>query len=99
MSMDDQGMSRLNCVWRWQSGFCSLLSPPIHIFAGLKVCIHAMRPMQFGAASASRRTAEISSRVVSTGLKTTRIGSVPDRLRPSTIASESDFTWSSVSGP
>ena len=48
MSMELHGRSRLNCVCRWANGFCSDVSPRIHIFAGEKVCIQAMSPMQFG---------------------------------------------------
>ena len=74
MSIDDQGMSRLNWVCRWQSGLLSRVRPPIHILDGLNVCIHATIPMQFGAASASRSMAVISSGVVTTGLKTSLTG-------------------------
>ncbi len=34
------GMSRLNWVCRWHSGLRSSTRPAIHIFEGLKVCIH-----------------------------------------------------------
>ena len=67
MSIDDHGMSRLNWVWRWQSGLVSLVSPLIHIFDGLNVCIQVTMPMQFGEAPASRSMAVISSGVVTTG--------------------------------
>ena len=53
--------------------------PAIHILAGEKVCIQAMRPMQFGAASASRRTWAMSSGVVTTGLTTIRTGTAGGR--------------------
>ena len=74
MSISAQGRSRLNCVCRWSSGFCRAASPAIHIFAGEKVCIHAITPMQSAAAFASRQSRRIASGVVSTGLCTTRTG-------------------------
>ena len=46
MSISDQGSSRLNCVCRCSSGFCSAPRPPIHIFAGENVCIQAITPTQ-----------------------------------------------------
>ncbi len=67
---------------RCSSGFCRTLSPPIHILAGEKVCIHATSPMHFGAAFASSITCRISSGVVSTGLKTTRTGMSASRVEP-----------------
>ena len=88
MSIDDQGMSRLNWVCRWQSGFFSAVRPLIHIFAGLKVCIQATRPMQADAEFASSMTALISSGVFTTGLKTSLIGSPASAFSALTIARE-----------
>jgi hypothetical protein len=53
MSIVDQGSSRLNCVCRWSKGLFSLRNPPIHIFAGEKVCIQAISPTQLFAWLAS----------------------------------------------
>src|SRR5215471_629062 len=74
MSIPAHGISRLNWVWRWRRGFCSALRPPIHIFAGQKVCIQAMRPTQFGSALASRHRARTASGEVTTGLNVIFIG-------------------------
>ena len=74
MSISPHGRSRLNCVWRWTNGLRSADRPPIHIFAGEKVCIHRMRPAQFASWLASRQSARISSGVVSSALKTTFSG-------------------------
>ena len=68
MSISDQGRSRLNCVCRCRSGFCSEPSPPIHIFAGENVCIHATTPTQLRAAFASRQTCRIDSGLFDDGL-------------------------------
>jgi hypothetical protein len=81
MSISDQGRSRLNCVCRWSSGFWSALNPEIHIFAGEKVCIHAMTPMQFGEAFASRIRAWICSGPANTGFVTTATGISPAASR------------------
>ena len=99
MSIVAQGRSRLNCVCRWASGFCSAGSPAIHIFAGEKVCIQHTRPTQFAAALASRQTCRIDSGVVTTGLKTTRIGRRDEPLSPSTIRRLFSATWRSASLP
>ena len=45
MSICDQGSDTLAWVCRWSKGFRSASSPPIHIFAGENVCIHATTPM------------------------------------------------------
>ena len=92
MSIDDHGMSRPNCVWRWQSGLLSRVSPPIHIFAGLKVCIQATMPMQLGAASLRSSVAAISSGVLTTGLNTSFTGRPALAFSASTIALESAST-------
>ena len=60
MSISPHGRSRLNCVCRWSSGLRSAWSPAIHIFAGLKVCIHAITPTQSSAAEAATQAALIA---------------------------------------
>ncbi len=55
-SISPHGSSTFACVCRCASGFCSASRPAIHILAGLKVCIHATRPMTFSAAFASSAT-------------------------------------------
>ena len=72
MSISAQGRERLACVWKCSNGLRSASSPPIHIFAGENVCIHAMTPTQSGDVVASRHAARIASAVVSTGFHTTR---------------------------
>ena len=99
MSISDHGMSRLNCVWKCSSGFRSLFSPDIHIFAGEKVCIQAISPAQSGELPASRQTEVMASEVVSTGLKTTLAAIIPELSRAPAMASESDSTCFSVSSP
>ena len=99
MSIVAQGISRLNCVCRWTNGFCISLKPRIHIFAGEKVCIQAMRPTQFGAAFASLISCEIPSAVVNTGLKTMSIGSWFESFSPSTMRPESSATCRSTFSP
>ena len=47
MSIVAHGMSRLNWVCRWSSGFAQRVKPAIHIFAGENVCIQVMMPMQW----------------------------------------------------
>ena len=93
MSIVDHGMSRLNCVCRCSNGFCSCASPAIHILAGENVCIHVIRPMQFGAELASWQMSWIAPAPVSTGLNTTLTG---NRRRccpsPATMACESRST-------
>ena len=75
------------------------MRPAIHILAGEKVCIQQITPMQFGAALASRHTCKIDSGVVTTGLKTTRIGSRDEPLSPSTTRRLFSATCRSVSSP
>src|SRR5689334_8259160 len=74
ISISDQGISRLNWVCKCKNGFLSRLNPAIHIFAGEKVCIQVIRPMQFRAEFASRHKSRIASGVVNTGLNTTWTG-------------------------
>ena len=88
MSMSAQGRSRLNCVWRWRSGFPSAWSPPIHIRAGEKVCIQAMRPMHRSVAFASAIAAAMPSADRSTGRATMRTGTAGAASRAATISAE-----------
>ena len=99
MSIVPHGMSRLNCVWRCANGFCSAVSPAIHIFAGEKVCIHRIRPTQAGDVLASPSSAATSSGVFTTGLNTTRHGIRAERSSASAIVRELSATCLSVSGP
>jgi hypothetical protein len=99
MSILSHGISRLNCVCRCTKGFCSVESPAIHILAGLNVCIHVIRPIQFLAVLASTHNCVISSGVLSTGLNTTLHGIEPAAFSPSAIFWLSSATCLSVSGP
>ena len=74
-------MSRLNWVWRWQRGRLSSVSPAIHIFEGLKVCIQVTTPAQFGSALAARTTLSISSGPSTTGFQMSLQGSLESRYR------------------
>ena len=99
MSISDQGRSRLNCVCRCRSGFCSEPRPPIHIFAGENVCIHATTPTQLSAAFASRQTCRIDSGLFTTGLCTTRTGIVASASSEPAISRAWSSTWRSASSP
>ena len=99
MSISAHGRSRLYCVWRWSRGFCSALSPAIHIFAGLKVCIHAITPTQRSAAVAARQAAGIPSGDFTTGLNTTRTGIEADSSSPVAMRRAWSATCCSVSSP
>ena len=99
MSMSAQGISRLYWVWRWRNGFASSCRPAIHIFAGLNVCIHVIRPTHAGSAFASAASCRIPSEPVSTGLATMRTGIDADSSSAAAICRAWSATWSSVSGP
>ena len=99
MSISDHGRSRLNCVWRWRSGCCSALSPGIHIFAGEKVCIHAITPTHDSAAFASSATRRIASGLVATSRHTTRTGTSSCASRPAATCRACCSTCSSVAFP
>ena len=73
-SMSAHGSSTLAWVCRWSSGLRSASSPAIHIFAGLKVCIHAMTPITSSRAFTSSASRRMLSASVSTGFQTTRTG-------------------------
>ena len=60
-SIDAHGSATLACVCRCSSGLSRALSPAIHIFAGLNVCIHAMRPITRSSAFASSMVLRIAS--------------------------------------
>jgi hypothetical protein len=84
MSIDDHGSERFAWVCRCSIGLPRAWSPPIHIFAGENVCIHAMTPMQRSSARASRHTRRMASAVVRTGLGTSRTGMSGDAARAAT---------------
>jgi hypothetical protein len=75
MSIRDHGSDTFAWVWRCSRGLRSASNPPIHIFAGEKVCIQATTPMHSSDAVASRHALRIASAVVRTGLQTRRIPS------------------------
>ena len=95
-SMSAHGSSTFACVCRCSSGFCSASRPAIHIFAGLKVCIHAITPMTSSRAFTSRARRRMLSESFSTGFQTTFTGSPP---RPSATACDCSATWRRVSSP
>ena len=74
MSMVDHGSAMPAWVCRCSSGFCSASRPPIHIFAGEKVCIQAMTPTHHGALFASSIWRWMEAASSSTGFHTTRTG-------------------------
>ena len=71
----------------------------IHIFAGLKVCIHAITPTQASSDSASIRARRIAAVSVSTGLATTRTGTSAEESSARTMSAALAATWSMTSGP
>src|ERR1035437_7871886 len=99
MSISDHGSSRLNCVWRWSSGFCSAARPAIHIFAGEKVCIHAITPMHVSAAFASSAVRRIEPGLAATSLCTTRTGMHSCASRPAATSRACASTCRSVASP
>ncbi len=78
MSIVAQGNPTLACVCRCSSGVRSASRPAIHIFAGEKVCIHAITPIQASSALASRQIRRIESASVSTSFQTIRGARSPD---------------------
>jgi hypothetical protein len=98
-SMSAHGNSTLAWVCRWSSGLPSALRPAIHILAGLKVCIHAIRPITRSSSLARRTILRIESESASTGFHTIRTGT--EGADPSTEAMAVDCaaTWRSVSAP
>ena len=74
MSMSAHGNPTLAWVCRCSSGLPRASRPPIHIFAGLKVCIHAISPITPSFALASSMSRRIASGPVSTGCQITRTG-------------------------
>ncbi len=99
MSIPDQGISRLNWVCRWANGFRRAESPPIHIFAGEKVCIQVTRPMQRSAEFASSQSVRIASGVVRTGRQTTRTGRAGAESSPVAMRFASSATFRRISSP
>jgi len=74
MSISAHGSATFACVCRWSSGLRSRSRPPIHIFAGLNVCIQAMTPTQASLALAAVITCRMAAASVSTGWATTATG-------------------------
>ena len=99
MSMSAQGSSTFACVCRCSSGFCKAVNPRIHIFAGEKVCIQAMRPMQLPSLLASRTIVRIASESFSTGFQTTGTGTSREASSASATSRDCLATWSSTSRP
>ncbi len=106
MSIVDHGSATFACVCRCSSGLRSASSPDIHIFAGEKVCIHAIRPTQLSSPFASRHSRRIAAASVSTGFQTSSTGPVePSAPSPSAaescsaIARDWSATCRSVSSP
>src|SRR5690606_40918462 len=73
--------------------------PTIHIFAGEKVCIQVIKPIQFFSALASWQMLVISSGVFTVGLKTMFTGMCEDAFNPFTISCEFAATCLKVSSP
>src|SRR3954451_2479327 len=99
MSISAHGSETLACVCRCSSGLSRTSSPPIHILAGEKVCIHAMTPRHASEALASRQTRRMASASVSTGFQTTRTGSAPCPSSRSAICRDWVATCCSASSP
>jgi hypothetical protein len=99
MSISAHGSARLCWVCRCRSGWCSVVRPEIHIFAGEKVCIQAMTPTHRGSAFASRHTRRIASGVVNTGLAVTLDGMAEDASSSRTIRDDCSSTFRSVCSP
>src|SRR3954471_20832074 len=97
MSIRDHGSDTFACVCRWSRGLRSASNPPIHIFAGEKVCIQATTPMHSSDAVASRHARRIASAVVRTGRQTRRTPSCSEST--SAISRDWSSTWRSVSSP
>ena len=95
-SMSAHGSSTFACVCRCSSGFCSASRPAIHIFAGLKVCIHAITPITSSRAFTSSARRRMLSESFSTGFQTTFTGSPS---RPSATAWDCSATCCRVSSP
>ena len=81
MSICDHGSETFAWVCRCSNGLPSAPSPAIHIFAGEKVCIQVITPMQVPDVVASWHAARMASAVVRTGLGTIRTGIDPESSR------------------
>ncbi len=99
MSMLLQGSATLACVCRCRNGFCRASRPWIHIFAGLNVCIQAMRPMVRSLALASRAIRRMLSESLRTGFHTTRTGMSDASSSCRAISCDCSATCWSVSSP
>ena len=84
---------------RCSSGLPRASRPPIHIFAGLNVCIHATTPTHASSADAARNSRLIASVPVSTGCQTTRTGISGAASSASAITWDWLATWRRVSSP
>ena len=89
-SMLSQGNSKFAWVCKCSNGFASAVSPAIHIFAGLKVCIHTIIPTTAGSALASNAARRIAAESVSTGFHTTVTGMPAELARTRAICREPD---------
>lgn len=98
-SMSAQGSATLACVCRCSSGLRRASSPPIHILAGLKVCIQAVTPMTESSRLASSIVRRIESASVSTGFQTSRTGTSEAAASSSAIAFDWSATCCRVSSP
>ncbi len=95
-SISAHGSSTFAWVCRCSSGLRSASSPAIHIFAGLKVCIQAIRPTTSSRAFASSASRRMPSGSVSTGFHTTRTGR---SAKPAATCCDCSATWRRVSSP
>jgi hypothetical protein len=99
MSMVDHGRASWSWVCRCSSGLRSASSPVIHIFAGEKVCIHAITPTHAASALASCSTRRMAADSVSTGLPTISAGSPPEAASSCWMRRDWPATCSRVSSP
>ena len=99
MSISDQGSDSPAWVCRWSSGFCSASNPEIHILAGEKVCIQAIKPMQSSSLLASSIIRRMPSAEVRTGFQTTEKPISFAASRASAICRDWFCTWLTTSGP
>ena len=96
-SMSDHGSTTFACVCRCSSGLVRALRPPIHIFAGLKVCIQAVTPMTLSSALASMSARRMPSASLSTGFHTSFTGTCG--ASSACTARLCSSTWRRVSSP
>src|SRR3954447_10501288 len=99
MSISDHGRRSFAWVCRCSNGLRSTSIPLIHIFAGLKVCIHATTPMQLSSALASSISRRMAPASVSTGLATTGNGTTAESSSTSDTDRDWSATWRRTSSP